>query len=113
MVLIAGTTTTTAWFWVAANIAGLCMGSSQSAGRAMVGVFAPAHRLAEFYGLWNVAVWMSAVIGPVTYGLVTWLTDNDHRLAILSTGLYFVAGLIVLAKVDVERGRRAASAAVD
>lgn len=109
MVLIAGTTTGIGWFWVAANIAGLCMGSSQSAGRAMVGVFAPAARRAEFYSLWNVAVWLSAVLGPVTYGLVTWLTDNNHRLAILSTGLYFVAGLIVLARVDVARGERVAT----
>ncbi len=113
MVLIAATTTSATGFWVAANIAGLCMGSSQSAGRAMVGVFAPSHRLAEFYGLWNAATWLAAIIGPVTYGLVTWITHNDHRLAILATGLYFVAGLLVLAKVDVERGRRAAAALDD
>lgn len=108
MVLIAATTTSAGGFWLAANIAGLCMGSSQSAGRAMVGVFAPAARLAEFYSLWNSALWLSGVVGPVTYGLVTWLTNNNHRLAILATGVYFVLGLAVLAFVDVERGRRAA-----
>jgi len=113
MVLIAGLTSGVLWFWVAANIAGLCMGSSQSAGRAMVGVFAPEHRRAEFYSLWNVALWLSAVIGPLTYGLVTWVTDNNHRLAMLTTGLYFVAGLLVLAKVDIERGKRAAHASTD
>jgi UMF1 family MFS transporter len=113
MVLIAGTTSGVGWFWLAANIAGLCMGSSQSAGRAMVGVLAPSHRLAEFYGLWNAGLWLSAIIGPLTYGLVTWVTDNNHRAAILITGLYFVAGLLVLAKVDVERGRRAAAATLD
>ena len=53
------------------------------------------------------------MIGPVTYGLVTWVTDNNHRLAILTTGLYFVAGLLVLARVDVERGRQAALASAD
>lgn len=113
MVLIAGLATGVGWFWLAANIAGLCMGSSQSAGRAMVGVFAPEHRRAEFYSLWNVALWLSAVIGPLTYGLVTWLTDNDHRLAIVSTGLFFVAGLLALAPIDVERGRRAAQSDTD
>ncbi len=113
MVLIAGLATGVAWFWVAANLAGLCMGSSQSAGRAMVGAFAPEHRRAEFYSLWNVALWLSAVIGPLTYGLITWITDNNHRLAILATGLYFVAGLLVLARVDVERGQRAARASSD
>lgn len=113
MIAVAASTTTVGGFWVAANIAGLCMGSSQSAGRAMVGVFAPGHRLAEFYGLWNAATWVSAILGPVTYGLVTWLTDNDHRLAMMITGLYFVAGLVVLAKVDMARGRRAALETTD
>ncbi|MFN9106524.1 MAG: MFS transporter, partial [Betaproteobacteria bacterium] len=53
MVALAAGTTGTTGFWIAANIAGLCMGSSQSAGRAMVGLFAPRARLAEFYSLWN------------------------------------------------------------
>ena len=113
MIAIASTTTHSTGFWIAANIAGLCMGSSQSAGRALVGVFAPSHRLAEFYGLWNAAAWLSAILGPVTYGLVTWVTDNDHRLAMMITGIYFVAGLLVLALVDVERGRRAALRSAD
>jgi UMF1 family MFS transporter len=111
MVLIAAFTTGTAGFWVAANLAGLCMGSSQSAGRAMVGVFAPADRLAEFYSLWNVSLWLSGIAGPVTYGLVTWMTGNDHQLAILSTGVFFVLGLAALAPIDVERGQRAARGA--
>ncbi|MFO0010550.1 MAG: MFS transporter, partial [Betaproteobacteria bacterium] len=110
MVALAAGTTGTTGFWIAANIAGLCMGSSQSAGRAMVGLFAPRARLAEFYSLWNAAVWLSAILGPVTYGLVTWVTDNDHRLAMMITGLYFVAGLLVLSRVDVARGRAAAEA---
>jgi UMF1 family MFS transporter len=41
---------------------------------------------------------------------VTWLTDNDHRSAMLITGMFFVLGLVVLLSVDPERGRRAASA---
>ena len=39
--VIAALTTTKGGFWWAAAIAGLCMGSSQSAGRAMAGMFAP------------------------------------------------------------------------
>ena len=97
-------------FWVAANLAGLCMGASQSAGRAMVAVFAPEDRRAEFYGLWGAATKFSAVIGPLTYGLVTWLSDGNHRLAILISGLSFVLGLLTLASVDIERGRAAAGA---
>jgi MFS transporter, UMF1 family len=83
-------------FWIAAVIAGLCMGSSQSVGRAMVGVLSPPDRLGEFYGLWALATRVAAIIGPLTYGIVTWMTDNNHRLAILSTGLFFVIGWLIL-----------------
>ena len=107
MTLLAAAATTPTLFWIAAVIAGLCMGSSQSAGRAMAGLFAPAARLAEFYGLWTFAVRLAAIIGPVTYGLVTWLSAGNHRLAILSTGLFFVVGLVLLRHVDVERGMAA------
>lgn len=96
-------------FWVAANVAGLCMGASQSAGRAMVGMFSPASRRAEFYGLWGVATKFSAVIGPLTYGLATWLSGGNHRLAILISGSSFVLGLFVLMTVDIERGRNVAN----
>jgi UMF1 family MFS transporter len=40
-------------FWVAANLAGLSLGASQSAGRALVGYLSPARRRAEFFGLWG------------------------------------------------------------
>jgi MFS transporter, UMF1 family len=101
-----------AWlFWVAANIAGLCLGASQSAARALIAVFSPVSRRAEFFGLWGLAVKLSAILGPITYGVVTLLTAGDHRLAILTTGSYFVLGLLVLAGIDVERGRAAAAEA--
>lgn len=97
-----------AWaFWLAAMVAGLCMGTSQSAGRAMVGALAPSHRPAEFYSLWTFAVQLAAVVGPLSYGLVTWATAGHHRLALLFTGLFFVAGLLVLRRIDFERGVKA------
>jgi len=95
-------------FWAAANLAGLCMGASQSAGRALVGLFSPVTRRAEFFGLWGLAVKLSAIVGPVTYGLVSWVTQGDHRLAILITGVFFLIGLLILSGVDAERGRGAA-----
>jgi MFS transporter, UMF1 family len=100
--------TTPGLFWVAANLAGVCLGSSQSAGRALVGYLSPASRRAEFFGLWGLAVKLSSILGPITYGAVTWASRGDHRLAILITGSYFVVGLLILLPVDVRRGRRAA-----
>jgi UMF1 family MFS transporter len=99
-----------ALFWVAANLAGFALGASQSAARALVGYLSPEARHAEFFGLWGFAVKLSAIIGPVSYGLVSWLSHGDHRLAILVTGAFFVVGLALLAGIDVQRGRQAALA---
>jgi UMF1 family MFS transporter len=108
MVVVAGFSTTSLSFWLAANLAGLCMGSAQAAGRALVGYLSPPARLAEFFGLWGLAVKAASIFGPLTYGAVTLLFPGNHRLGIFVTGIYFVIGLALLRKIDVERGRAAA-----
>jgi UMF1 family MFS transporter len=108
MVLIAGFSQSSGSFWLAANLAGLCMGSAQAAGRAVVGYLAPPARLAEFFGLWGLAVKAASIFGPLTYGAVTWIFAGNHRLGIFATGIYFVVGLILLRGIDIERGRKAA-----
>ncbi len=107
-VLLAWMATDAPRFWLAANVAGLCLGASQSAGRALVGYLSPHARRAEFFGLWGLAVKLSAILGPLTYGLAAWLSEGDHRLAMLSLGAYFLIGLALLAGVDTQRGRRGA-----
>jgi UMF1 family MFS transporter len=108
MTLIAWQSESRASFWVAANIAGVCLGSSQSAGRALVAWLAPENRHAEFFGLWGLAVKLSSILGPLTYGTVTWVSGGDHRLAMLVTGGFFVIGFALLAGIDARRGREAA-----
>jgi UMF1 family MFS transporter len=108
MVVIAYLATTRPWFWFAANLAGIAMGASQSAGRAMVGYLAPPDRTAEYFGLWSLSVRLATIIGPISYGLATWVFAGNHRVAMLGTGLFFVFGLVVVRGIDVERGRRVA-----
>ena len=108
MVLLAWRAEGIGLVWVAANIAGLCMGASQSAGRAVIGILAPPSRMAEFFGLWGLATNLAAIFGPLTYGLASWLSGGDHRLAILITGSYFLIGLSLVGSVRISRGRRAA-----
>jgi len=108
--LVAWAATGPGLFWVAANLAGLGLGASQSAGRALVGYLSPDDRRAEFFGLWGLAVKLSSILGPVTYGLVSWLTAGNHRISMLVTSGFFVIGLAILRGIDVERGRRAAVA---
>ncbi len=101
-------TETRAGFWIVANLVGISLGSSQSAGRALVGQFSPPERAAEFFGLWGLAGKLAAVIGPLTYGLITYVSHGDQRLALLSTCIFFIVGLALLTTVNEARGRQAA-----
>jgi UMF1 family MFS transporter len=105
---LAASSQTKGEFWVAAAVAGVCMGTSQSAGRAMAGLLAPPQRLAEFYGLWSVAARLASIIGPMLYGLVNWATGGDHRLSIMSTMTLFVLAILALLPLNMARGRAAA-----
>lgn len=108
MILLAYIAEEATLFWFAANLAGLCLGAAQAAGRAIVGYLSPPHRSAEFFGLWGLAVKAASIFGPLTYGTVTWVFQGNHRLGILAVGAYFVVGLVLLRGIDIERGRRCA-----
>lgn len=95
-------------FWLVANLVGIALGSSQSAGRALIGLFSPPGRSAEFFGLWGLAGKLASVIGPLSYGLIVYLSHGNQRLALLSTAAFFIAGLLLLLTVDERRGRAAA-----
>jgi UMF1 family MFS transporter len=92
-------------FWGAAVLAGLCLGSSQSAGRAMAGLLTPPAQTAEFFGLWSFAVRAASIAGPLLYGLITWGTAGNQRLAIGATACLFVLGLWWLWPLDMAKGR--------
>ena len=106
--VIAASVSSKGGFWWAAAIAGLSMGSSQSAGRAMTGVLAPPRQAAEFFGLWTFATRLASIVGPLSYGAITWATGGNQRIAILSTSLLFIVGLLLLLPIDMQRGRAAA-----
>ncbi len=91
-------------FWIAANLIGTALGGAQSAGRALVGQFTPQGRQGEFFGLWGLATKLSAIIGPLTYGGMIYLFAGDHRVALLSTLVFFIFGLVLLAAVNEKRG---------
>ena len=97
-------TETVNMFWVVANLVGIALGASQSAGRALVGMFSPPDRNGEFFGLWGLATKLAAIIGPLSYGFITYITQGDHRLALLSTTMFFVIGIILLFTVNEKRG---------
>ena len=107
-VLAALFASTPAHMWIAGNIIGLAMGASQSVGRALVSKFSPAERAGEFLGLWGLVNRLSAIVGPLSYGLINYWSNGNHRMSLLSTLAFFIAGLALLSKVNENRGKAAA-----
>jgi len=94
---------TIAVFYVVALAAGVAIGSSQSASRSLMALLTPKEREAEFFGFYDgLCGKASAVIGPFIYGLIADFTNE--RIAALSIGLFFLAGLVLLQGVS-EPGR--------
>ena len=97
--------------WIAGKIIGLAMGASQAVGRALVSKFSPTERAGEFLGLWGFVNRLSAIIGPLSYGLINYWSNGNHRWSLMSTLLFFIVGLMLLAKVNEPRGKAAAVSA--
>jgi UMF1 family MFS transporter len=57
-------------FLFAGILSGLSLGSSQSAGRALVGLLTPNGRAAEFFGFWNAVSKLAAIFGILGLGLL-------------------------------------------
>jgi UMF1 family MFS transporter len=97
-----------AWeFYALAVTVGLVQGGIQSQSRALYARMVPPARSAEFFGFYNMMGKFAVVLGPVLVGGVAKATD-DPRSGILSLLILFVAGAMLLLRVDVARGEAAA-----
>jgi len=95
-------------FWLGANLIGLAMGASQSGGRALIGQFSPVTHAAEFFGFWGLATKLSAIVGPLAYGLITLASRGNQQMALVVTTIFFAGGFLILQGVNEARGKRAA-----
>ena len=85
-------------FYVVGLIAGAAMGSSQSTSRSLMSKLTPPDRKTEFFGFYSFFGKSSAVVGPLVFGLVSFLSGNQ-RIAIISIAFFFIVGLLILTKV--------------
>lgn len=86
-------------FYLVGLIAGAAMGSSQSTSRSLMSKLTPPERKTEFFGFYSFFGKSSAVVGPLVFGLVSYLSGNQ-RYAIISIGFFFLIGLLILLKVN-------------
>lgn len=85
-------------FYVVGLLAGSAMGSSQSTSRSLMSKLTPPEKKTEFFGFYSFFGKSSAVLGPLVFGIVSYLTESQ-RIAIFTVGFFFVIGLLILTKV--------------
>ncbi len=96
-------------FYTLAVTIGLVQGGIQALSRSLYARIIPKTKSGEFFGFYNMMGKFAAVLGPLMMGWVAVITQNP-RLSILSVLLLFIAGAILLALVDEEKGRQQARA---
>lgn len=87
-------------------IAGLSLGSSQSASRALVGLFTPEAKSAEFFGFWGLSNKIAGVIGIIGLGLLQ--AQFGLHQSVLFCAFLFLAAIVVCLFVNEKRGEQAA-----
>ncbi|HEY60639.1 MAG TPA: MFS transporter [Anaerolineae bacterium] len=108
LIAIGGYFMSTAWhFWALGFAVATVQGGSQALSRSLIGRMMPKSKSAEFYGFFSVFEKFSSIAGPALFGLVSTLM-GESRLSIVSLVIFFILGIYVLSRVNVERGIKVA-----
>lgn len=82
-------------FYFVGLLAGSVMGATQSTSRSFMSKLTPFDKKTEFFGFYSLFGKSSAILGPLVFGYVSYLT-GEQRIAILTICIFFIAGLILL-----------------
>jgi UMF1 family MFS transporter len=107
---IVGYFMTTTWhFWVLAVGVASVQGASQAISRSVFAQMVPLKHSGEFFGLFSVSSKFAGLFGPLVFGVLAEQTGGS-RLSVLFIVLLFILGMVLLNRVDIERGKRRAQA---
>lgn len=90
-------------FYALAIAVGMVQGGAQSLSRSIFGRMIPDNKHAEFFGFYGISSKFAAVFGPFIFAFVGQITGNS-RYGILSLIFFFIAGIILLRFVDIDKG---------
>ena len=69
----------------------------------------PKGKSSQLFGFYAISGKFGNIVGPLVFALVSQLAGGS-RLSILSLIVFFVGGMLLLSRVDIEEGRRVARA---
>lgn len=82
-------------FYAGYILAAISTGSTLIASRSLMTFLIPPDNEAEFFGFYSISGKMSAIIGPISFGVISYFTKSQ-RIALLSTLFFLVSGLIII-----------------
>jgi MFS transporter, UMF1 family len=94
-------------FFVLGFLVGTVQGGAQGLSRSLFATMIPKHKAGEMFGFFGVFDRFGGAMGSFVFGVMLAATGSS-RPAILTLIVFFVIGGMLLARVDVERGRRLA-----
>ncbi len=94
-------------FWSLAWLVACVQGGSQALSRSLYASMVPAVKSGEFFGFFGIMEKFAAIFGPLVFAGAGALFGSS-RPAVLGLILFFLVGTYLLARVDVEEGRRVA-----
>jgi UMF1 family MFS transporter len=94
-------------FWILGFVVALIFGGLQAISRSLYAALIPPGKSAEFFSFYAISGKFASVVGPLLFALIADLTGST-RLSILALATLFILGLVLLARVDVDRGKAAA-----
>lgn len=97
-------------FMVLAILVGMVQGGTQALSRSLFARLIPRQKSGEFFGMFGVFEKFAGIFGPAVFSVVVALTGTS-RAALLSLVVFFVIGGLLLLRIDVTAGERAARAA--
>ncbi|ACY12976.1 MFS transporter [Haliangium ochraceum] len=99
-----------AWqFWALACGVGAVQGGAQGLSRSLYGSMVPPGKSSEFFSFFSISSKIGSIFGVLVFGVIS-EGAGTSRLSILSLIAFFIVGMILLSRVDVQRGRAAARA---
>lgn len=99
---------TEAWhFWTLAVAVATVQGGVQALSRSLYSTLVPKGKSSEFFGFFSVFAKFAGIFGPFFVAQIALLTGSG-RYGILSLVVFFVGGIFVLSRVDLEAGREVA-----
>jgi UMF1 family MFS transporter len=91
--------TTKVQFLAVAVVAGTALGAVQAASRTFMASLIPRGEEAEMFGFYALCGKTAAIFGPMVFGVASRLSGGNQRAAIVAVGLFFLVGLLLVARV--------------